>query len=252
MVFIHLCAWIVSQVLLWSCALLLFCKRIQRQNPVFAAYVVAQSLLLLTSDMASIGLVHRLISLDFFQWIAFAGVGTLAALEITLLYELANGLLLSRASLSSTVRALMRSAAAVLLLTAAGTAALLGKPGLGRVMAAFQTLDFSSNVIAFGLLIVLLIFTRALQISWRTLPAGIALGLAITGCAEITGSALLSHATRAQHTEIDSFQLVGFCGCVVIWLVYMLLPDEQARYSGERLKLEELKNWDEQMQQIRR
>jgi hypothetical protein len=252
MVPFHVFAFFGSQLLLWICAALLFYKGDYKRVPVFASYVAAHSVLSLISDIVSIAVGRGFVTIISFRWITVAETGITAVLEIAVLYELAHDLVLSRASLSSAARQLMRWTAAILLLAAAGTAAFLGRPGLERVMAAFQALDFSSSIIAFGLLTVLLIFTRALQISWHSLPTGIALGLAVTGSTEIAGSALLSVTTRAQYMEIDSARLTGFVVCVLIWLVYILLPDNQAHYSGEPLKLDELKNWDDQMQKIQR
>ena len=252
MVSLHLFAWYGIQILLWLCAVLVFSRGIHKRVPVFAGYLAVQSILLLVSDFASVAFSHRVVSIDYFQWIAVGGTGLLAVLEIAVLYELVNSLVLSRASLSPIVRALMRWTAAIMLLIAAGTAAFLGKPGIARVMSAFQTLDFSSNIIKVGLLLALLLFTRTLHISWRNLSAGIALGLAVAGCAEIIGSASLSTTTRAFYMAVDSLRLLGSSACVMIWLTYILLPERQADYSGKHLRLEEITNWDKQMQKIRR
>jgi hypothetical protein len=92
-------------------------------------------------------------------------------------------------------------------------------------LVAFQALDLSSNVIKVALLLVLLLFTHALQVSWDSLPTGIALGFAVNGCVEITASAMFSKLDRIYYVDIDVLRMAGFHICVVIWLVYALMPE---------------------------
>lgn len=251
MLFLHQYLWIASNLLLWLCLVFFVYRRHQERYPILAAYFAIESFLFLPTAATNVLFSRHLMSLNTFQWGAVIGTGISSILELAVLYELANTLVLSRTSLTPILQGLLRWCAAILLLAATVVSALLGQPGLHRVMAAFQTLDFSSNVIEIGLLIVMLLFTRALRVSWGSLPAGIVLGFAVSASTEIACAALLSVLDRHQYTQIDSLRLLGFHICVVIWLVYILLPqDSAATYTGN-VKIADLELWNEEMQNIR-
>src|SRR5215475_11284357 len=184
--------WIAPNAVLAVCLIGIFLGRRQRQLPFFVSYVAFALASFLTSIAANILYSKKQISLNTFQWTATAGTALELALELCVLYELANELILSRSSSARALRGVLRWTAALLLLLAATVSALFSQPGLQRVVKAFQTLDFSANLIIVGLLLSLLIFSRVLQISWRSLPSGIALGFGVSASAEIAGSSLLS------------------------------------------------------------
>jgi hypothetical protein len=101
-----------------------------------------------------------------------------------------------------------------------------------------------------GLLISLLFFSRALQISWQSLPAGIALGLGISASAELSGAALLSVLGRAGYIPVDFIRMGAFHLCVVIWLVYIFLPSRSPSFTGHRPDRTDLEAWDQYLQKM--
>jgi hypothetical protein len=191
MLFLRWYFFVAPNVLLGCCAFFFWRRHLQRQYPIFAAYIAFQLLefaILFIADL----LIVLISSLATYRWLLVVGTGVTAAIQIGVLYELAGELLLSRSSLTRSVGPLLRWSLATALLAGAGFSAILPRTGSERVVLAFQALDFASNLMGAGLLLALMLYTRALRISWRSLPAGIALGFGINASAEICGAALLS------------------------------------------------------------
>jgi len=253
MLLLHRYLWIAPHLLLWLCLALFLRRGHQREYPILAGYMAVGSALFLATAATNLLVTRHLISLNSFQWTAVIGTGVLSIFEVAVVYELAETLVLSRALVGPVLRRLLRWSAGSLLLVGAVGSALLAQPGFRRAIAAFQTLDFSANLMGVGLLLVLLVFARALQISWRSLPAGIALGLAVSASTEIAAAALLSSTGDSHYLGIDSMRLVGFHICVIIWLIYIMLPDDRRSvYIGKRLNISDLEIWKEQMEKMGR
>jgi hypothetical protein len=169
-------------------------------------------------------------------------------LTLGVVYELVNQVILSRSSLGTTLRPIMRWSAAILLLLTAGAAAQLGI-AVERVVNVFEVLDFSTSVLQVGLLLVLLIFSRALRVSWRSLPVGVALGLGILGCVELSAAPLFS-AFPHHYMVIDVLRMTGFHVCVLVWLGYLIFPDRIPKFAGKPLKTSDLEFWDQELQKM--
>lgn len=247
---LRLYLWIVPHLLVGLCVFGLLRRKRCKQYPIFVTYLVVELVQFLMSVILNVLLVHSLCSRDVYQWTIVVATGISSVLEFGVLYELANELVLRRSSLAPVLRPLLRWAMVILLLTAAVVSALLSAPGLRRVMAVFQTLDFSASLTQIGLLLILLLFTRALHISWRSLPAGIALGFATTASTEMAASALLSELGHSYYIRIDILRMIGFHVCVLVWMTYIFLPEKPATSAGTGLQKPELEFWDQELQKM--
>ncbi|MBV9615748.1 MAG: hypothetical protein JO031_09850 [Ktedonobacteraceae bacterium] len=167
--------------------------------------------------------------------------------QLGVLYELANELMLSRSSSANLLRSLLRWTGATLLLVAAIVSASFSQPAIMRVMKVFQTLDFSSNLIIIGLLLSLLLFSRMLHISWRSLPSGIALGFGVLASAEMAASSLLSLLGRPGYVKVDLVRMAAFHMCVLVWLFYIFFPPKAPIMRGTGLKKLELETWGQKL-----
>lgn len=139
---------------------------------------------------------------SWYDCINIADVAASQLFTLGVIYELADELAFSRLSLRDSARSLMRWTLAVLLLVAAVTSALPQNGGLRSTWKIFQIVDFSGSLIKIGLLLALLLFTRALRISWGSLPAGIALGFGVYGTVELAAATLFQgfgHAKLTPH-----------------------------------------------------
>ncbi len=100
--------------------------------------------------------------------------------------------------------------------------ALLPQVNLSRVLSTFQTLNFAASLIKVGFLLLVISLTRVLNISWKGLPAGIALGLGVSAAADVGASALMSRLANLSSGTVDMIRMTGFNVCVMIWLAYMI------------------------------
>ena len=185
MLFLRFYLWIAPNVLLGFCAFGLFRRAAYKTQPFFLTLVVfhiGSFLVLFATDL----LAHEGISsLNTYRWIMVASTSIQTILQLAVLYEIADAVLFSRASLVQRGKSLSRAIFATFVLVAVGASAMLHQTGLEKVMGTFQILDFASSLLSVGLLLSLLLFSRALHISWRGLPVGIALGFGVDATTEL-------------------------------------------------------------------
>jgi hypothetical protein len=176
--------------------------------------------------------------------------GASAIIELGVIYELTDELIVSRSSLRRVLRLLMRWAMAALVMVTAACLAIFRQDGIERAMKAFQVPEFSSSILLVGLLLALLVFARALHISWRSLPAGIALGFAISASAELAAAPLFSELGPTYYGRIDILRLAGFHVCVLTWLIYIFLPSKPPSFTGHGPDRTKLEAWDRELQKM--
>ncbi len=251
MLFLRWYFWVAPNLLVGVGAVNFFRRRLHKEFPVFALYVVfllLQFIVFVTIDLL---IVASITSLEMYRWVLLLATFIAAAFQLAVIYEMAKHLVLSRSSsLAGPLRSIVRWSLALLLLAAAASSALFPQTGLDHVTAIFQVLDFSSSLLAIGLLITLLVFSQALHISWRSLPAGIALGLGIFASAEISGSALYSVLGRPGYISIDFIRMGAFHVCVLIWLIYLFLPERAPSRTGEHLPEPDLEFWNQELERM--
>lgn len=241
--------WIAPHLLL-GVFLWIFVRRgLYNQSPVFCVYVVCELIQFVVSITLSL---HRnwyvAQHLNLYRWILVWSSGVVSLLGFGVIYELVNQVILSRSSLGKTLRPVMRWSAAILLLLTAVTSARLGVT-VERVMNVFEVLDFSTSVLQVGLLLVLFLFSHALRVSWRSMPVGIALGLGILGCVELSAAPLFSVFPH-RYALIDVMRMTGFHVCVLIWLGYLVFPEKQTKFAGQPPRASDLESWDQEMRKM--
>jgi hypothetical protein len=243
--------WIAPHVFLGVFLWLFLRRNLQKQFPSLFAYVLFQLFDFLAAVVNNV-----LVALDpkhsltVYRWILVWDTGIGALITLGMIYELVNEMVLARSALAHTLRPIVRWGAAGLLLVAAVASGRLVVAGVERVMNTFQVLDFTSSVLQVGLLLILFLFSRVLRISWRSFPVGIAVGLGILGCAELSASGLLSLLGSRRYVSIDALRMAAFHACVLVWLAYLVLPERRPRFAGEPTKTADLDYWDQELQKM--
>lgn len=239
--------WVAPHLLLAAYLICLLRRKLQGQLPIFLAYVVFELVQFLTLFIIFL---HRPFPTSVYRWALVFSNGINSILELAVIYELANELLLSRSSLASILRPILRAILAISILAAAGTSGALSGVSVERVTNIFETLDFSSSLILAGMLLALFIFARALRISWRNWVAGVALGFGISACIDLASAALRAGFGTRAFIPVDVTQMAAFHGCVVIWLISLLLSDRRPSLVDVKLNLSDLEPWDRELQKM--
>ena len=243
--------WVAPHILAGVCLVGLLRWPRPRPLPVFRCFLIIQVVGFFCLLIATLLILRFPAAVPWYEHINFADLTASELLTLGVIYELADELALSRLSLRHTVRFLMRWTLAVLLLIAAVTSALLQNGGLRSMLRIFQTVDFAGNLIELGLLLVLLLFTRVLHISWRSLPAGTVLGLGVYGSVELavaTLSSLFGHGKPLLF--LDVARMSAYHVCTVIWLIYIFAPSKPADFTGHRPDRTDLEGWNEDLQKM--
>lgn len=177
-------------------------------------------------------------------------VGIGSCLQLAVFYELIKTLILPHSPVLVALRPLIRWAAAVAILVAVAISAAASYAGFGPVTHIFEALNFSTNLVNLGLLLLLLLFTRVFHVSWKSLPAGIALGFGINSSVEIGAASLVSALGVKSIILSDVVRMLAYLACTVIWLVYVFLPGGESRFTGQGVQEAEIEAWSEELQKI--
>ncbi len=246
MLFLRYYFWIGPHILLGIVLGGLIRRNLYKQVPIFCGYAIfelVRFLLLLTINLSPS------FSAIQYHWVLLLGLGVSTSLQFGVAYELAQ-ILLVHFALASVLRYLLRWTAAGLLLTAAIASAMLFSSGATSLDTVFRTLDFSSNVILSGLLAFLLMFSRAFHISWRSFSSGIALGFGIFASVELATSALRAALGLRGNIAISIIQMAGYHACVLVWLIYLFLPERTPKFTRSGLEKSEIEFWDQELQRM--
>jgi hypothetical protein len=243
--------WVVPHVLLGFCLIGLLRRPRPRQLPVFRCFLIVQVVGFLCLFIAALLILRFPAAVSWYERINIADLAASELATLCVIYELADELVFARLSLRHVVRSLMRWTLAALLLASSATSALLQNGGLQNTRKIFQVVDFSGSVAMIGLLLAVLLFARALHISWRSLPAGIILGFGIYGSLELSAATLFSVFGHGKNLVIlDAARMASFHVCALIWLVYIFLPEKPPSLTGHRPDRTDLEAWDDELQKM--
>jgi hypothetical protein len=241
---------IAAHVILAACTVVFVRQQRWKEYPIFLAYAVCELVSFLVAYTLDCLLLRSLVSLATYQWTLVYADLIRTAVELAVLYELADKLILSRSLLGATLRPLLRWSGAVLLLIAAAVSVWFARPGLERAVNVFEILNFASHLIVVGMLLVLLLFSHALQVPWRSLSAGLALGFGITSGMEMASSALVTAFGTKSLIPVDVIRMSAVLICATVWLLYVLLPDRSVALCDITLGKSEMEFWDHELQRM--
>ena len=228
MLFLRWYLWIAPHLLCGAIAVLAIKKQIHRRFPAFIALLTFSFVFELCVMMA----IAFLCPQSIYKWFVVVDVAASFGLQLLVFSEILRELLLSNEPVTRMLRNWPRRTAAALTLAAVFFAAFLPETTREQAMTVFQALDFGVNLIAVGLLLAMGVLTRVLGISWRSVPAGIALGLAVAAAADIGSSALMAQLGRHSYVALDVARLIGFHISTLVWLGYVLVPERSSQLGG--------------------
>ncbi len=222
-------------------------RRLHTRLPIFFAYLIFE----LTEFLVLLAL-SLLVSFSLFQYrvVLVSSLIISTFLKFGIVYEISSDLLLSYSMLTATLGSLLRWGAALLLLASSIASILLFRSGLERVERIFRTLDFCWSAVVLGMLLVLLLFARLFHISWRSYTAGVVVGFGVFAAIEMATSALRSQFGIERDLAISVAQMSAYHVSVVIWVVYLFLPERSRSWTGAGLPNSQLEFWDQELQRM--
>jgi hypothetical protein len=252
MLFARYYFWIAPHLLLAILLVRLVRLRVQKQLPLFLAYVVFQLVQFLTAFVISLFIfyIHSPLTTAVYRWALLFGNGISTLLVIGVIYELANEMVLSRSPLAPVLRPVFGGTLGALVLAAAISSGAMSDISVHRVMNMLQLLDFCSSLVQAGMLVMLFLLTSALRIRWRSLTAGIAVGFGIFACIDLASAAWRAGFGSTSFIAVDISEMAAFHVCVVVWLVYLFLPERARIFSGTGLEKNDLELWNEQVEKM--
>ena len=168
-------------------------------------------------------------------WCTLLMNGVSCLLEIAVLYAVARDLFFSHAALRTPLKSLPRNVLAVFILCSTILAALTPAPSQVMVRRVLIRILFAQDCSEVGLLISLVLFAGTLGISWKRLHAGIVLGWGIGSSLNILAMLLLSRLGWSFVLSADVLRQVGFNICALVWLRYIVRPEQPRHYAAPTL-----------------
>jgi hypothetical protein len=248
MSFLRYYVWVAPHIVLGFVLLASLKKRLHKELPVFCVCIAFEIL-----RFALLFAVSRLVtnlSIGVYLWFLTCTAAIDAALQLSVVYELTQNLIFSRTSMARILRPMFMWTVAGLVLVAAATSGSLRDISREKVGNGFEILDFSFGLVEVGILVALFLFSRVLRISWRSRATGVALGFGVSACIELGTAALRAGLGRSAFIALDITQMSAFHVSVVIWLVYLLLPDQAPAFAGRGFEKSDIQMWDQELQRM--
>ncbi|SRR5581483_2609203 len=241
--------WIAPPVLLAILLAFLWRRGFQKQSQSFVAYLVVQEIAYLAEFVVAI---HHPFPAMTYGWTLLFGNAVSSIFELAVIYVLINRLLLTRFPSFATFRYVLGGLLAILVLVSAIISGTLSDVSVRFPINACHALDFAVSLVQVGMLLLFFMLNRVLRISWRNWVAGIALGFGVSACINLAGAVLRNYFGNPSIVAVDILEGTGFHICVVIWLVYFLLPERSFPVVDECLEKTELELWNHELEGVAR
>jgi len=239
--------WIAPDILLLITAWMMLRLGLFREFPMFLSYAVFESLqgatlFILDHSSAISGVAY---------WNAhWAGMLVSIVLRFAVIHEIFASVFRPYPALIGFSRLLIRWTTVLLLFAAVilTASAAMDTPFL---LSGVHLLNRAVGLVQSGLLVLLFIFCAYFRLSWRAYTYGIAMGLGIFASVDLATAALrVWLGTPAAGSYVFDFvTMTTYHCCVLIWLVYMLVP-EAASQSVQDVPDHNLEQWSAEMQRL--
>jgi len=236
--------WVAPHLLLVLCLIGIVRRKGYLELPVFT---LSQLFALIQFCILFAIALKRPFPKDTYHWTLTVAKVVETLWGLAVVYELANKVLFTRSPTARFARPILKASLATLVLLSAVGSGAFSDLSNRRVLNIFERLDFSSELIMAGMLLVVLLLTRTFHISWKNWTTGIVLGYGVYASIALVGAALRAGFGRRALIPVDVVQMAGFHVCVVIWLVYVFLPEPNKEPLVD-LRKSDINAWDHEAQ----
>jgi hypothetical protein len=239
--------WVGPHVLLASILVAMYLRRLHRQFPMFFLYVAFEMLqcgVLLGISLSPIGFDPP------YTTVYSIGLAISTAIRFAVISELYRHFFRRYPALNGPGRYLFCGSIVVLLLIATIVAVSAPATNTNFLFNLTYALDRAVSVLQCGLLISLFAFSRYFALSWRSHAFGIALGLGIFASVELATSSVWLHLGDFGDRAVNLFTMATYHLCVLIWMFYLLRPEEPTSYFSNPPPSHDLDVWNNELQRL--
>ena len=219
----------------------------RRNFPTFFTYMLFQTAVVIVGQ-----LVLNFGTRDQYRYFYGAQSLVAAALLFAVIYEVFSNVFRPYDALRDFAGVMFRWAALVLALVAS-LQAFSTQVGEGsRVIAGLLMLERSVSVIACGLLLFLILFSKNLGLDWRHQVYGVAIGLGLAYGVDLVlyTSRLLFGCPIAP--TINMWRSITWNSALVLWTYYMFAPDRARKTAEEFAPKLILERWNQVLRSVNR
>jgi hypothetical protein len=243
MYFLEYYLWIAPNVLLVIVIIRMFVSKMGQQFPLFLVWAILnfiRSISLLIANLA-----FRLPVEKYRLAVAYS-LGIIVILRFGVVYELVKHRLAS--SRHPNLQSFFKWIAALLIIAGAAASATQIRSGAEKAQNMFLSVELLWSFLMCGSVLALFVFSRRQY--WSTYGAGIALGFGIFAAVNLTTSGFRSEFGDKGNLAINLIQMAAYHVCVLVWLIYLWLPEQKSPLSEAGLQKADLEAWNEQLQKI--
>ncbi|HLY98358.1 MAG TPA: hypothetical protein VKT33_04760 [Candidatus Angelobacter sp.] len=114
---------------------------------------------------------------------------------------------------------------------------------------ALYVISEALRILEVGLLLTLLIFSRAFGVNWRQPVFGLALGMAVLATCDLAAIAVRAHFGMDTISLMNTIRGISFTASLLVWLGYSLLPAQAAVYASLPEK-SHLEQWNQAVRKL--
>jgi hypothetical protein len=188
----------------------------------------------------------------------FAGVSVSNGVEAILAFAIIYQIFVQRLHQYPVVRGLgsaaFRAITLILLAAVLALAWLAPGPGVNYWTSFSAVIRRSVRTLQCGQLVFLFLFCGYFRLSWRNRTFGIALGLGILTSSSLAISAFVSQLGPDGFRRVESIVRLAnestYLIAVLVWLFYMLAPEQASRPSVGPLPPDDLDTWNQELERM--
>ena len=239
--------WIAPHALQAIIAVVMIRRRSWRDFPMFFAYTVfeiVQGGVLFVLDHS------ERVSPEQYWHVAWIALGVSIVLRFAIIHEIFAQVFRPYSGLKELSRLVLLWASVVLVLIAVGVAAYAPGDTTPPILAGINVVDRAVALVQSGLLVFLFLFASYFGVSWKSYVYGIAVGMGIFASVDLATSAIRVATGLGGGSYIFSLvTMATYHCCVLIWLVYLLVP-ESTRRTVKELPDHNLQEWNAALQRL--
>lgn len=238
--------WVVPHVLLGTIVFGMVRRRSYRHFPMFLLYAVFEIL----QFAFLFGIALSPIRFQGYTDAYSIGLGLSAAIRFAVIYELYRHFLRRYPALDGFGRYLFCGSIGILLLIATVVGISAPATSTDPLFNVTYAMDRAVSVLQCGLLISLFAFSRYFSLSWRSHAFGIALGFGIFASVELATSSVWLHLGAFGNRAVNLVTMATYHVCVLIWMFYLLRPEQPTSYISSPLPKHDLDVWNNELQRL--